>query len=207
LLIKVGHNTPRFVLPRRISIKHLFAITLALFILLLHHASVYAEIEQLSDELPDLNPDAKDWQFEEDAYDLPAYPDFDKLQRVQIDASFGGMEFFIDPASLKIGRDEVVLVTTIITSRRGARNVLFEGYRCDSREHKTLAYGTSKNTFYEVPDSQWKSIRRSRGTNQDFRRELVTTYLCDIQRLPLPRDEILRLIKYPSFRDDEGRMF
>ena len=122
MLIKVGHNTPRFVLSRRISIKHLFAIALALFILLLHHASVYAEIEQLSD---DLNPDVKDWAFEEDVYDLPAYPDFDKLQRVQIDASFGGMKFFIDPVSLKIGRDEVVLVTTVITSRRGARNVLF----------------------------------------------------------------------------------
>ena len=111
------------------------------------------------------------------------------------------MKFFIDPASLKIGRDEVVLVTTIITSERGARNVLFEGYRCDTREHKTLAYGTSSNTFYEVPDAQWESIRRTRGTNQDFRRELVTTYFCDIQRLPLTRDEILRQIKYPSYTD------
>ena len=207
MLIKVGHNTPRFVLSRRIPIKHLFAIALALSILLFSHVSVYAEIEQLSDELSDLNPDVKEWEFEEDAIDLPAYPDFDKLQKVQIDASFGEMNFFIDPASLKIGRDEVVLVTTVITSERGARNVLFEGYRCDSREHKTLAYGTSNNSFYEVPNSEWKKIWRSRGTNQDFRRELVTTYFCDIHRLPLTRDEILRQIKYPSFRDDDGRMF
>jgi len=169
--------------------------------------SIYAEIEQLQDEHTEIDEDVRDWEFSEDAIEIPAFPDLDKLQKVQIDSSFGGMSFYIDPASLKIGRDEVVLVTTVITSARGARNILFEGFRCDTREYKTLAYGTTNNSFYEVPNAQWKEIRRTTGTTQDFRRELVTTYFCDITRLPLARDEILRQIKYPVFRDDDGRMF
>ena len=192
---------------RRITIKTLFALALAIATLLVNSGVATAEIEQLADDLPDFSRDVEDWEFTEDAVVLPDFPDFDKLQKIQIDASFGRLKYFFDPASLKIGRDEVVQLTMVITSGRGARNILFEGYRCDSREYKTLAYGTSNNTFYEVPNSEWKQVFRSRGTNQDFRRELLTIYFCDTERLPLTRDEILRQIAYPDLRDDEGRMF
>jgi len=168
---------------------------------------LYSEIEQLENSELGVDNDVEEWQFEEDVIEMPAFPEIEKLQQVEIDSSFGGMSFFIDPASLKIGRDEVVLATLVITSKRGARNILFEGFRCDTREYKTFAYGTSNNSFYEVPTAEWKKIWRSRGTTQDFRRELVTTYFCDIERTPLTHDEILRQIQYPEFRDDGGRDF
>ena len=168
----------------------------------------YAEVDQLKDlETPETNSSFEEWEFSEDAVNIPDYPDFDNLLKVKIDASLGQLDYFIDPESLSIGRDEVVLLTVVITSSRGAKNVVYEGYRCDTREYKTFAYGTSNKSFYTLPDSQWKAIMRSRGNTQDYRRELVTTYLCDIYRLPLPKKEILRQIKYPSFRNDDGRMF
>jgi len=178
-------------------------------VLLIFAGPVSAEIEQLEDvELPDHAGSFEEWQFQEDAIELPAFPDFDKLKKIRIDASQGRLKYFIDPASLKIGMDNVVLATIVITSARGARNVLFDGYRCDTREYKTYAYGTSNNTFYEMVDPQWKKIMRTTGAAaQDFRRELVTVYFCDLMHTPLGREEILRLIEYPDFRNDEGRMF
>ena len=168
----------------------------------------YAEVEELKDlEAPGFNENIEEWEFTEDAVNLPDYPNFDNLLKVRIDASGGLFDYSIDPDSLSIGRDGVVLVTVVISSSRGARNVVFEGYRCDTREYKTFAYGTSSNSFYSLPDSQWKEILRVTGSSQDYRRELVTTYLCSIYRQALPREEILRLIKYPSFRNDDGRMF
>ena len=168
----------------------------------------YAEVEQIQDfEAPDANSTVEEWEFIEDAVNLPKYPDTDNLLKVNIDASLGKFDYFIDPDSLSIGRDDVVAVTVVITSSRGAKNVMFEGYRCDTREYKTFAYGTTNKSFYAVPDSQWKQIYRSSGNSQAYRRELVTTYFCDIYRHAMSKKEILRLIRYPTFRDDDGRMF
>lgn len=167
-----------------------------------------AEIDQLEDmETPGMDSSIEGWEFQEDAVNLPDYPDFNKLLKVRIDASFGGLKYFIDPASIRIGRDDVVLLTVVITSSRGAKNVMFEAYRCDTREYKRIAYGTSKNEFYTLADPQWEAAYRATGKAQDYRRELLTTYLCNTHREPLPREEIIRLIKYPSFRDDSERMF
>jgi len=193
---------------RRISIKHLLIIGLTVSALLIFAGPASAEIEQLQDaELPDHVGSFEEWRFQEDVTKLPDFPDFDKLKKIQIDASQGRLKYYIDPASLKIGRDDVALVTIVITSERGARNVLFEGYRCDSNEYKTYAYGTSDNTFYELLDPRWKRVLRSKGNAQDFRRELLTVYICDVNRYTQSREDILRLIDYPQFRDDDGRMF
>jgi hypothetical protein len=176
-------------------------------VLLLINGPSRADTDQFGSEDFDVNSDVEEWQFQEDVVNLPDFPDFDKLKKVQIDASHGQLQYFIDPKSLKIGRDGVVLATVVITSGSGAKNILFEGYRCDTREYKTFAYGTTKNTFYELADSQWKRVMRTSGTAQDFRRELLAVYFCGADRLYLEPDEIVRLIDYPGFRDDDGRDF
>ena len=155
--------------------------------------NTFAELEQLEiDAGSEVNPNVQDWEFEEDAVVLPDYPDFDKLLKVNIDASFGQFKYAVDPASISIGRDGVVALTMVITSSRGGKNVLFEAYRCDTREYKTIAYGTSSKSFYATYDPQWKMIYRTSGNAQDYRREMVTTYLCNIHREAMPKEEIIR---------------
>lgn len=151
--------------------------------------------------------EVKEYEFREDLIKLPGYPEKDKLMKVDIDAGLGVFEFFIDPDSISIGRDDVVSATMVIRSSQGANNILFDAYRCDTREYKTVAYGTSSDKFYQIHDPQWKAIKRSRSAALDFRREMVTIYLCDIHRLPLEKEEILQLVKYPNDREDSGRMF
>lgn len=189
-------------------IRCLLIMSLPVFIALLFYGSAYAEIEQLKDmdaiEPPD---NIQEWQFHEDIVELPDFPDFDKLKPVHMDVPRRQLKYYIDPVSLHVGRDNVVLVTIVIISERGARNILFEGYWCDTREYKTYAYGIAGDMFRELKGPEWKSIRRTKGVAQDFRRELVAIYFCDAQRSPLSHRQILNQIDYPQLRDDEGRMF
>ena len=195
-------------MTRRASINYSVSIALILLGLVMSPVAAYAATEPDAEAgALEAGGDVQEWEFLEDIIDLPAFPDFDKLKKIPIDASFGRFDFFIDPASLKVSVNDIVLATIVMTSDRGSRNILFEAYRCDTREYKTYAYGTSDKTFYEIPDPQWQLSLRSKGTTYDFRRELLSTYLCDSRREALSGKEILRLIEHPQFRDDEGREF
>lgn len=143
--------------------------------------------------------DIKEWEFREDVIDLPAYPSKDKLIEVQIDAPDASFKYYLDTESIQRGIDHVaVRVTSVIESQSGYQNVFFEGYRCDTREYVTYAYGTGKNKFYEMSDPQWKVIKQRGGTGLDYRRDYITAYLCDSDRNSLPKDEILSRIRYPD---------
>ncbi len=148
----------------------------------------------------------EEWSFQEDVVDLPEYPKKSNLMKISIDAPDASFEYFIDPASLKVGVNGLTAqLTTIIESRSGYQNIYFEKYRCDTREYKTIAYGTSKKTFYQLRDPKWKRVMQRGGTGLDYRRDLITAYLCESGMSALPRDEILYRVKYPkSIPVDDG---
>jgi hypothetical protein len=84
--------------------------------------------------------------------------------------------FAIDQKSLSIGTDGVVRYTLVATSDRGARNITYEGIRCETREYKIYALGDGSGKFTERYDPVWKRIDEA-ATNRQ-RAALFKDYLC-----------------------------
>ena len=160
--------------------------------------AVLAVDESGMDGLPEYEP-GREW--EEQAARLPAYPSGDDL--VALDTDYPGYRYFIDPASVSVGKkDQVARYTVIIESTDGVRNVFYEGMRCDSRQYKTYAYGSADGPFHEMPDAGWKYIRSEAAFR--YRRDLVDFYVCDGPIVRFDAKEIVKQIKYPpSVRDSD----
>jgi hypothetical protein len=66
---------------------------------------------------------------------------------------------FIDTASISVGEDQVVRYTVVIDAAGGARNVLFEGMRCATAEHRIYAYGQPDGNWTRARKSGWENIK------------------------------------------------
>lgn len=187
----------------------MYYLRLLLFIPALIFPLLLAASDQVTDEMFQLFGDEiEEWEFRDDVVDIPPYPKKENLLRVQIDAPDAAFNYFVDPESIQVDADNVVvLVTSVIETRGGYQNIFFEGFRCDTREYITYAYGTGKKTFYEMSDPQWKAIKQRGGTGLDYRRDYVTVYLCDGARYALDRAEILSRIRFPGTIPGNSRGF
>ena len=63
----------------------------------------------------------------------------------------GGFHFFVDGATLSVGKDGVVRYVLVARSPDGVHNVSYEGIRCATAEHRTYAFGR--------PDGSWSASR------------------------------------------------
>ncbi|MFP3740302.1 CNP1-like family protein, partial [Burkholderia sp. SIMBA_019] len=78
------------------------------------------------------------WQ-ENKVESLPALPQAG-TQLLPFDVSNNTqLKFAVDPASLSVGSDGVVRYAIVITSPGGARNINYEGIRCDTYEWRLYA--------------------------------------------------------------------
>jgi hypothetical protein len=69
----------------------------------------------------------------------PAYPAAKNLVEFSIDDP-GGFRYFVDRATLSVGKDGVVRYVLVARSA-AAQNVSFEGFRCATGEHRVFALG------------------------------------------------------------------
>ena len=136
--------------------------------------------------------------FVDEAVELPPFPRSADLIPIAIDAPHADFKYMIDPASVQTGGEGLTArLTVVIEARSGFQNIFFERYRCDTLEYKTIAYGTAKKTFARQPVAEWKRIGQRGGTGLDYRRDLVTDYLC-AGRFSLAAAEILYRARYPG---------
>jgi hypothetical protein len=63
----------------------------------------------------------------------------------------GGFHFFVDGATLSVGKDGIVRYVLVARSPDGVENVSFEGMRCAVAEHRIYAFGR--------PDGSWSASR------------------------------------------------
>ena len=153
----------------------------------------------------DLMMNVQKWESREGLIDLPDYPKRENLIPVDIDTPDARFKYFIDPESIWVGDDKLTSrLTMVIESRTGFQNIFVEHYRCDSREYKTLAYGTGDKTFYRHHDPVWENISQYSGTGLDYRRDLITVYLCDENSSVLQKSEVLQRIRFPGDIEDSG---
>lgn len=88
---------------------------------------------------------------------LPPYPAPGKLVPFSV-ADGGGFRFFVDAATLTVGKDRVVRYVMVARSPDGAQNVSFEGMRCAAGEYRIYALGRADGTWMESR-SAWRPVR------------------------------------------------
>ena len=141
----------------------------------------------------DFDREKKSWS--ELQAQLPPYPKSEEL--LQFDAgSATPHRFFIDPASLSIGEDQVVRYTIVVRTAGGATNVSFEGMRCETREQKTYAIGHGgDHTWSRARNPQWRRIEYHEVNRQYG--VLYRDILCR-GKMPAPSvQQIVNVLKYP----------
>lgn len=113
--------------------------------------------------------------WEELAIRLPASPRQQDLLGFYVSAVTVN-RFFIDPASVSVGGDGVVRYTLVVTTPAGARNVSYEGMRCDTRERRLYAFGRLDGSWSEARMSRWEPVRESSGNRHHA--ALFQEYFC-----------------------------
>jgi len=159
-----------------------------------------------SGTIPPPAPEPPDAQqaWKEDPLRLPAFPQNADLLPMAVSRAVPE-KILIDSKSISVGNDEVVRYTVVVESSSGVRNVFYEGIRCDTREYKRYAYGTTEKTFAPMANSSWQKIYVS-GLSA-FRYEAYNRYFCYIVGRtagnPIPKPaEIIEAIRHPQTDHD-----
>ncbi|WP_427311369.1 CNP1-like family protein [Cupriavidus sp. H39] len=118
--------------------------------------------------------------FEEAKAMLPALPQDANLIPFSV-AGTGTLSFAVDSKSISVGKDNVVRYTAVTTSQSGARNVTFEGLRCDAFERKLYAT-LPKGATEWVPNSSdygetWH--RMETGARNAYAATLAVDFFCE----------------------------
>jgi len=89
---------------------------------------------------------------------LPPYPQAENLVEFKVSSATRNRHF-IDTASISVGEDKVVRYTVVIEATGGAKNVSFEGMRCDTAERRLYAYGHPGGTWSKARNAGWEGIK------------------------------------------------
>lgn len=97
----------------------------------------------------------RDWV--ESEYQLPPAPGDADLVPIQV-GSLTENRFAIDERSVTYSADGVVRYTLVVTSPGGARNVTYEGMRCETAEKRIYAFGRRDGSWSKARKSEWGRI-------------------------------------------------
>jgi hypothetical protein len=172
---------------------------IGVFLLLATTGALARDPVPIVDEMPnksDIPPDEiKEYQWSEGKVKIPSYPDDGDLLEFYVDGANPNFSYFVDENSLSIGEaDKVIRYTLVVKSKTGAKNVFYEGIRCDTEEYKTYAFGVGKNKMKPMREPQWRPIENRRHLKH--RLDLLNFYLCRAPFPRLPKDAI-SAIKHP----------
>ncbi len=132
-------------------------------------------------------------KWKESKFTVPSYPNDRDLLTVSMPTS-STLKIYIDSKSISRAPDRVARFTLVVESPSGARNVFYDGLRCETREYKTYAIGTANNTFTPVKDPTWQRIPQPEFNA--FRDYLYRHYVCDKNAFARSPEDLVRLIKY-----------
>jgi hypothetical protein len=156
------------------------------------HPVLAEEPKVYSDTLEDYRS-TKEKKWTESGIALPAYPQDQDLLNIPL-PDRDTLRLYIDERSISRLADRVIRFTLILESASGARNVFYEGIRCETQEYKTYAFGTSDGAFQPVPQPAWRDFPVYE-TNA-FRKYLSRHVVCDDHNSARLPKEIVKLIKH-----------
>lgn len=100
----------------------------------------------------------QDKPWSEMSVQLPPYPKPDNLIPFAVSAASRNRHF-VDAQSISVGEDQVVRYTVVVEAAGGARNISFEGLRCESGERRLYAYGHPDGTWSKARTAGWEGIK------------------------------------------------
>lgn len=109
------------------------------------------------------------------AAQLPAYPKTENLLPFTV-SSATHHQHFIDSASISVSEDKVIRYTVVIETAGGAKNVSFEGVRCESGERRLYAYGHPDGTWSKARNAGWEDIKFR--SLLSYQKALYEDYFC-----------------------------
>ncbi|MBC3917754.1 CNP1-like family protein [Undibacterium sp. CY18W] len=118
--------------------------------------------------------DEEDKEWREVALQLPEAPKAENLLNFYKSNS---QSFAIDTKSLLVASDGTIRYTLVATSDGGAKNISYEGLRCQSYEVKLFAFGRPDGTWSRSRRNQWDAIS-STGANKQHS-TLFSDYFCE----------------------------
>ena len=120
------------------------------------------------------DPRAAEKPPDEEVVKLPPFPHPSDLVRFDTGPT-SSFDFFIDPKSLSVDKDQVIRFTVVAKSA-GATNIAYEGLRCQGRERKVYAYGRPDGMWREASHPDW--VRISAAPGEQYRFMLYQQYFC-----------------------------
>jgi hypothetical protein len=115
----------------------------------------------------------KSWREGEVAF--PAPPGEGSLREFYVSAAAAN-RFFVDTATLSIGADGVVRYVLVVLTQGGARNVSFEGMRCETRQWRIYATGRADGSWSKARHENWSPVR-DEAVNR-YHAALFLDYFC-----------------------------
>lgn len=100
----------------------------------------------------------QDKPWSEVAVKLPPYPKDANLIPFSVSAATRN-HYFVDAGSISVGADKVVRYTVVIQAAGGAKNVSFEGIRCETGEKRLYAYGHPDGAWSKARNAGWEDIK------------------------------------------------
>ncbi len=143
--------------------------------------TVYADFEE----------DYETRQWQEIEVKLPAAPKAENLQNFYVSAATKN-QFFIDMSSLSVGADGVVRYVLVVLSPQGARNVTYEGIRCETRERRIYASGHADGSWAKARRNEWSRIRDEYANR--YHAALFLDYFCPVGAIVRDADEAKRAL-------------
>ncbi len=129
----------------------------------------------------------KEWKVE-----FPAFPVEENLLPFYV-SPIQTQKFFIDEKSLAIGEEEI-RYTLVGISSAGAKNITYEGIKCDGGLYRRYAMGRYDGVWVPSRNTEWQDIHF-----QDANRPqaaLVLNYFCQGPGIAAQPDRILFRIRY-----------
>lgn len=103
------------------------------------------------------------WQ--EIQYQLPGAPKKENLIAFYVSAATDNQSF-VDLTTISVGTDGVIRYVLLIQTAGGARNVTFEGMRCETRERRMYASGRLDGSWSKSRKNEWEPIREAVANRQ-----------------------------------------
>lgn len=136
-------------------------------------ACVFANVA--AEEFDDDDYHSKGWH--EAEFQLPSPPSDGALLPFYVSASTEN-KFFVDGATLTVGSDGVVRYVLVVVSPQGAKNVTFEGMRCETKERRVYASGRADGSWSKAKESEWVAIRDAYANRHHS--ALYAEYFCNV---------------------------
>ena len=138
----------------------------------------------------DFDDSGKTWQ--EIAIQLPAAPSPESLLPFYVSPT-ATQNFAVDEKSLSIGKDGVIRYTMVSTSPAGAKNLSYEGLRCETFEKKSYAFARADGTWARSRQDQWERIVRNAANRQHG--VLALDFFCESKSISGNREAILERLR------------